>query len=62
MVIVGDGKTVGRPLAALAIREKATVTVCNRFTKDVANHTRMADIVVAAVGKPHLITADMVKE
>ncbi len=61
--IVGRGVTVGRPLGLLLTRrqENATVTLCHTGTRDLAAHTRTADIVVAAVGVPGLITADMVR-
>jgi methylenetetrahydrofolate dehydrogenase (NADP+)/methenyltetrahydrofolate cyclohydrolase len=61
--VVGRGVTVGRPLGLLLTRkaENATVTLCHTGTRDLAAHTRLADIVVAAVGVPGLITADMVK-
>ncbi len=61
--VVGRGVTVGRPLGLLLTRkaENATVTLCHTGTRDLAAHTRQADIVVAAVGVPGLITADMVK-
>ena len=61
--VVGRGTTVGRPLGVLATRKdvNATVTLCHTGTKDLAAHTREADIVVAAVGRAHMITADMVK-
>ena len=63
VVIVGRGVTVGRPLGLLLTRrsENATVTLCHTGTRDLAAHTRGADIVVAAAGVPGLITADMVK-
>jgi methylenetetrahydrofolate dehydrogenase (NADP+) / methenyltetrahydrofolate cyclohydrolase len=63
VAIVGRGTTVGRPLGLLLTRrtENATVTLCHTGTVDLAAHTRRADIVVAAVGVPGLITADMVK-
>ena len=61
--IVGRGTTVGRPLGLLLTRksENATVTLCHTGTVDVAAHTRTADIVVAAAGRPGLITGDMIK-
>jgi len=61
--IIGRGTTVGRPLGLLLTRksENATVTLCHTGTVDVARHTREADIVIAAAGRPGLITADMVK-
>ncbi|WP_299952351.1 bifunctional methylenetetrahydrofolate dehydrogenase/methenyltetrahydrofolate cyclohydrolase [uncultured Modestobacter sp.] len=63
VVVVGRGVTVGRPLGLLLTRrtENATVTLCHTGTRDLAAHTRDADIVVAAAGVPDLITADMVK-
>ena len=62
-VIVGRGVTAGRPLSLLLTRrsENCTVTVCHTGTKDLASHTREADILVAAAGVIGLITADMVK-
>jgi methylenetetrahydrofolate dehydrogenase (NADP+)/methenyltetrahydrofolate cyclohydrolase len=63
VVVVGRGITVGRSLGLLLTRrtENATVTLCHTGTRDLAKHVRGADIVVAAAGVPHLITADMVK-
>ena len=63
VVVVGRGVTVGRPLGLLLTRrsENATVTLCHTGTRDLATLTRGADIVVAAAGVPHLITADMVR-
>ncbi|GAB7006101.1 bifunctional methylenetetrahydrofolate dehydrogenase/methenyltetrahydrofolate cyclohydrolase [Nocardioides sp. AN3] len=63
VVVVGRGVTVGRPLGLLLTRrsENATVTLCHTGTRDLAAHTRNADIVVAAAGVPGIITADMVK-
>lgn len=60
-VIVGRSNIVGKPAAMLLMREHCTVTVCHSRTKDLAEHTRRADILVAAIGKPRFITADMVK-
>ena len=62
--VIGRGVTVGRPLGLILTRrsENATVTLCHTGTKDVAEHTRRADIVVAAAGVPHMLTADMVKD
>lgn len=66
VVIVGRSNIVGKPLAAMLMQKapgaNATVTVCHTGTKDIAALTRQADIVVAAVGKAHAITADMVKD
>jgi methylenetetrahydrofolate dehydrogenase (NADP+)/methenyltetrahydrofolate cyclohydrolase len=63
VVVVGRGVTVGRPLGLLLTRksENATVTLCHTGTRDLAAHLRAADIVVAAAGVPHLVTADLVK-
>jgi methylenetetrahydrofolate dehydrogenase (NADP+) / methenyltetrahydrofolate cyclohydrolase len=63
VTVVGRGITVGRSLGLLLTRrsENATVTLCHTGTRDLATHTRNADIIVAAAGVPGLITADMVK-
>ena len=61
-VIVGASEIAGKPIALLLAEEMATVTLCHIATRDVAAHTRRADIVVVAVGKPNLITADHVRE
>ncbi|MFC5180270.1 bifunctional methylenetetrahydrofolate dehydrogenase/methenyltetrahydrofolate cyclohydrolase [Actinomadura harenae] len=63
VVVVGRGITVGRSLGLLLTRrtENATVTLCHTGTRDLAEHTRKADIIVAAAGVPGLITGDMVK-
>ncbi|HEX6198530.1 MAG TPA: bifunctional methylenetetrahydrofolate dehydrogenase/methenyltetrahydrofolate cyclohydrolase [Jiangellaceae bacterium] len=63
VVVLGRGVTVGRPLGLLLTRrsENATVTLCHTRTRDLADHVRRADIVVAAAGVPGLVTADMVK-
>ncbi len=63
VVVVGRGVTVGRPLGLLLTRksENATVTLCHTGTKDVAQHLKRADIIVAAAGVAHMITPDVVK-
>ncbi|WP_022924988.1 bifunctional methylenetetrahydrofolate dehydrogenase/methenyltetrahydrofolate cyclohydrolase [Serinicoccus marinus] len=63
VVVVGRGLTVGRPLGLILTRrsENATVTLCHTGTRDLAAHTRRADIVVSAAGVPDMITPDMVK-
>ncbi len=63
VVVVGRGLTVGRPLGLILTRrsENATVTLCHTGTRDLAAHTRAADVVVAAAGVPDLITPDMVR-
>jgi methylenetetrahydrofolate dehydrogenase (NADP+)/methenyltetrahydrofolate cyclohydrolase len=60
-VVVGRSNIVGKPTALLLLKRNATVTVCHTRTKDLAGHTRNADILVAAAGQPNLITQDMVK-
>ncbi len=63
VVVMGRGVTVGRPMGLLLTRrsENATVTLCHTGTRDLPSLTRQADIIIAAVGVPHLVTADMVK-
>ena len=63
VTVVGRGITVGRALGLLLTRrsENATVTLCHTGTKHLAAHTRQADVVVVAAGRPGLLTADMVK-
>ena len=65
-VVVGRSNIVGKPIANMLLQKKkggnATVTVCHTGTKDIASHTRRADILIVAAGKPKTITADMVKE
>ena len=60
-VVIGRSNIVGKPMAMLLMRENCTVTVCHSRTKDLAAHTRQADVLVAAVGKAGFVTADMVK-
>ncbi len=60
-VVIGRSEIVGKPMAILLLAANATVTICHSRTKDLAEHTRRADIVVAAVGRPWLVTPDMVK-
>jgi methylenetetrahydrofolate dehydrogenase (NADP+)/methenyltetrahydrofolate cyclohydrolase len=60
-VVVGASNIVGKPMAMLLLQAGATITVCNSKTRDLAAHTREADIIVAAVGRRNIITADMVK-
>jgi methylenetetrahydrofolate dehydrogenase (NADP+)/methenyltetrahydrofolate cyclohydrolase len=59
--VVGRSNLVGKPTALLLLRQNATVTICHTRTRDLAGHTRTADILVAAAGKPNLITKEMVK-
>jgi methylenetetrahydrofolate dehydrogenase (NADP+)/methenyltetrahydrofolate cyclohydrolase len=60
-VVIGRSSIVGKPMALLLIAAGATVTVCNSRTPDLARHTREADIVIAAAGRPRLVTGDMIK-
>ena len=66
VVICGRSNLVGKPLAALLVQKKkganATVTICHTGTKDLPNFTKQADILVAAMGAPRVITADMIRE
>jgi len=61
-VIVGRSKIVGKPVSLLLLQEHATVTICHSRTKDLAGHTKNADILVAAVGVPKIIKKNMVKK
>ncbi len=60
-VVIGRSNIVGKPMAMLLLQASATVTICHSATPDLGFHTRSADIVVAAVGKRNVLTADMVK-
>ena len=60
-VVVGRSNIVGKPMAMLLLYAGATVTICHSQTRDLAEHCRRADILVAAVGRPRMITGDMVK-
>jgi methylenetetrahydrofolate dehydrogenase (NADP+) / methenyltetrahydrofolate cyclohydrolase len=60
-VVIGRSNIVGKPMAMLLLQKNATVTICHSATRDLAAHTRQADVVVAAVGKRNVLTADMVK-
>lgn len=64
-VVVGRSNIVGKPMGAIMMQDSnlanCTVTICHRYTENLATYTRMADILITAVGKPNLITADMVK-
>lgn len=61
-VVIGRSNIVGKPMAMLLLRENCTVTLCHSRTRDLREHTRRADILVAAVGRAGFVTADMVKE
>ena len=60
-VVVGRSNIVGKPMAMLLLQQNTTVTMCHSRTQHLAEHTRRGDVLVAAVGKPRFITADMVK-
>jgi methylenetetrahydrofolate dehydrogenase (NADP+)/methenyltetrahydrofolate cyclohydrolase len=60
-VVIGRSEIVGRPMSMLLLSAHATVTICHSRTRDLGEHTRRADIVVAAVGRPWLVTPEMVK-
>jgi len=61
-VIVGRSNIVGKPIANMLLKKDATVTIAHSRTKNLADVTRQADLVVVAIGRPHFLTADMVKE
>lgn len=62
-VVIGASRIAGAPLSMMLVEQgHATVTICHKHTKDLASYTRAADILLVAVGKPGLVTADMVKE
>jgi methylenetetrahydrofolate dehydrogenase (NADP+) / methenyltetrahydrofolate cyclohydrolase len=60
-VVIGRSELVGKPVAMMLLRQNATVTMCHSRTTDLARHTLDADVLVAAVGRPAVVTADMVK-
>jgi methylenetetrahydrofolate dehydrogenase (NADP+)/methenyltetrahydrofolate cyclohydrolase len=60
-VVMGRSPIVGKPMALMLMARGATVTICHSRTQDLAEHTRRADVLVAAIGKPRLVTRDMVK-
>lgn len=62
VVLVGASNIVGKPLGIMLLNRDATVTYCNKYTKNLKEHTKEADILIVAVGKPKLITKDMVKK
>lgn len=66
VVVVGRSNIVGKPIANMLLQKQdganATVTICHTRTKDMAEHTRRADILIVAAGRPNAVTADMVKE
>ena len=61
-VIIGRSNIVGKPVAFLLLQRNATVTICHSRTKNLSNLAASADILIAAIGKPNFVTADMVKD
>ena len=61
-VVIGRSNNVGKPMAALLLKNNATVTICHSKTEDLASYTRRADVVIVATGRRHTLTAEMVKE
>ncbi len=61
-VVIGRSNIVGKPTAVLLLQENCTVTICHSRTKNLADEVKRADIVVAAIGRPKMITGDMIKE
>lgn len=62
VVIIGRSNLVGKPMAMMMLNRDATVTICHSKTKDLEKYTKMADVLVVAVGKPNFITGNMVKD
>lgn len=62
VVIIGRSNIVGKPLSQCCLAQNATVTICHSRTKDLKEHTKRADILIAAIGKANFVTADMIKE
>ena len=62
VVIIGRSNIVGRPLIQCSLNKNATVTICHSKTKNLEEHTKRADILIAAIGKPNFVTKEMVKE
>ena len=60
-VVVGRSNIVGKPMALMLLSRSATVTICTSKTRDLASHTRRADVLVVATGKPRMVTGDMIK-
>ena len=61
VVVVGRSQVIGKPVALMVLERHATVSICHSRTADLANHVQQADIVIAAAGRAHMITANMVK-
>lgn len=61
-VVIGRSNIVGKPMALCMLNKNATVTICHSKTQDLKKITKEADIVIAAIGKKHFVTADMIKD
>ena len=61
-VVLGRSNTVGKPMAMLLLNANCTVTVCHSKTRNLADFTKNADVLIVAIGKPKFVTADMIKE
>lgn len=61
-VVIGRSNIVGKPMALSMLNKNATVTICHSKTKNLKEITREADIIIAAIGKKHFVTEDMIKE
>lgn len=61
-VVVGSSNTVGRPMALELLLNKTTVTVCHKFTKELAHHIKSADLLIVAIGQPHIISSSWIKD
>ena len=61
VVVVGRSQVIGKPVALMVLERHATVSICHSRTADLAHHVQQADIVIAAAGRAHMITANMVK-
>ena len=61
-VVIGRSRIVGKPISQILLKRGATVTICHSKTDDISKYSKMADILIVAVGKPHIVTKDMVKE
>lgn len=61
-VVIGRSRIVGKPISQILLKRGATVTICHSKTDDISKFSKMADILIVAVGKPHIVTKDMVKE
>lgn len=61
VVVVGRSQVIGKPVAFMTLSAHGTVTICHSRTPDLANYVKQGDIVIAAAGRPHMITADMIK-